>query len=270
MYSARDKLVNTFATYFRLPQAERTNAAWFVSIAEAEMRDIGLDERDLGRAHMLQHWAINGNMHKVTFWIMAHLLHRPALLETIKEETAPGVVDDAPNIPYLLESCPRLEAVYHEVLRLQMSNSLMRHVTVPTSIGGKILQENRNVLMPYRLLHYDKEVWGANASSFDPDRFLLRKELARDPNYRPFGGGQHMCPGRFVAKQAIFAFVALTFSRFEMCLQCDEKAGSQELDDEWACNRRFPRAEDLKPGLATLGPREGDDVLVRCSPRIRV
>ena len=214
--------------------------------------------------------SINGNMHKVSFWIMAHLLHRPALLETIREETAPGVVDDAPNIPYLLESCPRLEAVYHEVLRLQMSNSLMRHVTVPTSIGGKILQKNRNVLMPYRLLHYDKEVWGANASSFDPDRFLLRKELARDPNYRPFGGGQHMCPGRFVAKQAIFAFVALTFSRFEMCLQCDEKAGSQELDDEWACNRRFPRAEDLKPGLATLGPREGDDVLVRCSPRIKV
>ena len=57
MYSARDKLVNTFATYFRLPQAERTNAAWFVPIAEAEMRDIGLDEHDLGRAHMLQHWA---------------------------------------------------------------------------------------------------------------------------------------------------------------------------------------------------------------------
>ena len=57
MYSARDKLVDAFTTYFRVPQAERTDAAWFVSIAEAEMRDIGLDESDLGRAHMLQHWA---------------------------------------------------------------------------------------------------------------------------------------------------------------------------------------------------------------------
>ena len=57
MYFARDKLVDAFAAYFRIPQAERTDAAWFVPIAEAEMRDIGLDESDLGRAHMLQHWA---------------------------------------------------------------------------------------------------------------------------------------------------------------------------------------------------------------------
>lgn len=57
MYNARDKLVDAFTAYFRLPQAERAETAWFVPIAEAEMRDIGLGERDLGRAHMLQHWA---------------------------------------------------------------------------------------------------------------------------------------------------------------------------------------------------------------------
>lgn len=61
MYCARDTLVNAFAAYFRLPQAERADAAWFVPIAEAEMRDIGLDETDLGRAHMLQHWAYVNN-----------------------------------------------------------------------------------------------------------------------------------------------------------------------------------------------------------------
>jgi len=215
--------------------------------------------------------SINGNMHKVTFWIMAHLLHRPALLETIREETAPGIVDDFPNIPYLLEHCPRLEAIYHEILRLQMSNSLMRHVAAPTRIGDKVLQGDRNVLMPYRLLHYDQEVWGANASIFDPDRFLHRKELARDPNYRPFGGGQHMCPGRFMAKQAIFTFVALTLSRFDVCLQNDGKVDrARSNSNEGGCNHRFPRAEDLKPGLATLGPREGDDVLMRCSLRTKV
>ena len=98
------------------------------------MKDIGLDESDLGRAHMLQHWAyvdrslfsshtpdpqltqsvisgldrhavlrcslsINGNMHEVTFWIMAHILYNPTLLETIREERAPGIVENAPDIP---------------------------------------------------------------------------------------------------------------------------------------------------------------------------
>ena len=57
MYQARDKLVNAFATYFKLPQADRTDVAWFVPTAEAEMRDIGLEEPELGRAHMLQYWA---------------------------------------------------------------------------------------------------------------------------------------------------------------------------------------------------------------------
>lgn len=57
MYSARDRLVAAFTAYFELPQNKRTDVAWFVPIAEAEMRDIGLSEIDLGRAHMLQHWA---------------------------------------------------------------------------------------------------------------------------------------------------------------------------------------------------------------------
>ncbi|KAL8824243.1 MAG: hypothetical protein Q9191_005191 [Dirinaria sp. TL-2023a] len=262
MYQARDKLVNAFTAYFKLAQAERKDVAWFVPTAEAEMRDIGLDESDLGRAHMLQHWALNGNMPKVSFWIMAHLLHDPALLEAVRDETAPGVVDDSPKIPYLLDNCPRLEAVYHEVLRLQMSNSLMRQVIKPTRIGGKVLQENRNVLIPYRVLHYDQQVWGANAATFDANRFLGRKRLARDPNYRPFGGGQHMCPGRFLAKQAIFAFVALTLSRYELCIQSHGRDGRSQ--------HNFPRVEDFKPGLGTLGPRKGDDVIVRCTLRAQV
>ena len=57
MYLARDRLVDAFTAYFRLPQVERADVAWFIPVAEAEMRDIGLDHHDLGRAHMLQHWA---------------------------------------------------------------------------------------------------------------------------------------------------------------------------------------------------------------------
>lgn len=58
MYLARDRLIDVFTDYFKLPQSERADAtSWFVPTAEAEMRDIGLTDRDLGRAHMLQHWA---------------------------------------------------------------------------------------------------------------------------------------------------------------------------------------------------------------------
>ena len=202
---------------------------------------------------------------------MAYLLHTPALLEAIRDETARGIIDDTPDIPYLVEHCPRLEAIFHEVLRVYTSNSLMRHVTAPTRIGGKLLQKGRNVMVPYRLLHYDQSVWGNDVSAFDPERFLHHKGLARGPSFKPFGGGQHLCPGRFLAKQAIFAFVALALSRFDLCLDGDDGGddGSRAGAAGVGLKQAFPRPGNLKPGLATLGPREGDDVFVCCKLRAK-
>ncbi|KAL8784501.1 MAG: hypothetical protein Q9213_003938 [Squamulea squamosa] len=268
MYRARDRLIEAFTRYFSLPKSQRSDAAWFIPRAEAEMRDIGLDDRDLGRAHMLQNWAINGNMHKVTFWILAHLLHKRTLLDAIRHEMSLGVVDGSVDVGYLVESCPQLDSVYHEVLRLYMSNSLMRHVTSPTKIGGKTFREGGLVLVPYRLLHLNPHVWGANAAAFDADRFLHNKDLTRSPSYRPFGGGQHLCPGRYLAKRAIYTFIAVVLARFEIKLDETTSADSQGvIGKDPKVKQEFPHAEDLKPGLATLGPRDGEDVLFCCSLR---
>ena len=57
MYASRDQLIGAFTKYFSIAKADRTNTNWFVSTAEAELRDIGLDDCDVGRVHMLQHWA---------------------------------------------------------------------------------------------------------------------------------------------------------------------------------------------------------------------
>lgn len=57
MYAAKDQLVNAFAAYFSLPNGERTDANYFVKTAEEELRDIGFNDHDLGKVHMLQHWA---------------------------------------------------------------------------------------------------------------------------------------------------------------------------------------------------------------------
>ncbi|KAL8767545.1 MAG: hypothetical protein Q9209_005962 [Squamulea sp. 1 TL-2023] len=268
MYRTRDRLIEAFTRYFSLPKSQRSDTAWFIPRAEAEMRDIGLDDRDLGRAHMLQNWAINGNMHKVTFWILAHLLHTRTLLDAIRQETSLGVVDGSVDVGYLVENCPQLDSVYHEVLRLYMSNSLMRHVTSPTKVGGKTFREGGLVLVPYRLLHLDPHVWGANAAAFDADRFLHNNDLTRNPSYRPFGGGQHLCPGRYLAKRAIYTFIAVVLARFEIRLDETTSALSPDgIGKDQRVKQKFPRAENLKPGLATLGPRDGEDVLLCCSPR---
>lgn len=211
------------------------------------------------------HRSVNGNVHKVTFWLLAYLLHTPGLLEVIREETAPGVVDNAPDVHYLTEKCPRLEAIFLEVLRLKMSSSLMRYVTSPTLIGGKWLQPGHNVMVPYRQLHLDKDVWGDNAADFGPERFLHQKDLARSSSYRPFGGGEHLCPGRFLARHAVFSFVALVLARYDVELATVGKDGFNGVVKR--CRQTFPRADESKPGLGTLSPLAGDKVILRLSPR---
>jgi cytochrome P450 len=202
----------------------------------------------------------------VTFWVFAYLAHDAALLEAIRTETLPGVVNNSPDVPYLTGQCPRLEALYLEVLRLEMSSSLMRYVTEPTMIGGKLLREGNNVMVPYRQLHYSEDIWGENASAFDPERFLRKKGLSRSSSFRPFGGGQHLCPGRFLAKQAVFTFVALALSRFDVRLDTDSGMGETGGASK---NRvqRFPRADESKPGLGALAPVAGDGVILRLKPR---
>ena len=198
---------------------------------------------------------INGNVHKVTFWILAYLAHNLELLESIRLETMPGINNDHPNVSYLTSQCPKLEAVFLEILRLKMSSSLMRYVTEPTMVGGKLLQKGNNVMVPYRQLHIDEDAWGSNASQFDSERFLRDKSLSRSPSYKPFGGGQHLCPGRFIARHAVFTFVALSLSRFDI-----------SLDTTMGC-QRFPRADESKPGLGCLAPLPEDGVTLRLRDR---
>ena len=57
MYAARTQLVDAFTAYFGQPKEKREDANYFVKAAEEELRDIAIDEHDIGKIHMLQHWA---------------------------------------------------------------------------------------------------------------------------------------------------------------------------------------------------------------------
>ena len=106
---------------------------------------------------------------------------------------------------------------------------------------------------PRQLLR-DEAVFGDNIDSFRPERFLENEELIKNRSYTPFGGGTRLCPGRFLAKGEVLAFVGLVISRFELRVAAEQK---------------FPKA-DLKngAGMGILAPVKGDDVLVDVSPRV--
>ena len=144
--------------------------------------------------------------------------------------------------------------MYNEVLRLTASSSSVRNVDATTELGGKLLRSGTKVLIPYRQLHFNRQVWGDDAADFEACRFLRNKEFARSPCFRPFGGGTTYCPGRFLEKREVLTFVALGICRFEVSLA--------EIGEENLSEHKFPGLEIWKPCLGIMGPVKGHDVIV--------
>jgi Cytochrome P450 len=107
------------------------------------------------------------------------------------------------------------------------------------------------IQIPCRQLHISEDIWGAAPTQFDTHGFLKSPDLAKSPNYCPIGGGQNLCPGRFVALRGIVAFVACLLLRFDVQLAQESPSGRSQA---------FPRADDLKPRISMVRPAKGDDV----------
>jgi cytochrome P450 len=210
--------------------------------------------------------SINGNAYKLCFWILAYALHDENLLASIRNEIDPVVNEGLTGLEYRLEHCARLDSIYNEVLRLTASSSSIRTVLSTTEIGGKQLRSGTKVLIPYRQLHFNEDIWGNDAKTFDPERFLKNKDLARNSSFRPFGGGTTYCPGRFLAKREVMTFVALLLYRFDIALATHPALPASK---DKATKPAFPRLEEQKPCLGIMGPAKGHDVCLKVRPTKR-
>lgn len=195
---------------------------------------------------------------------MVHILHDPSLMASIRAETGPAITGSTIDPSYLLENCPRLDAMYHEVLRISNAAASIRHVASPTEIGGKLLGSGTKVLMPYLQLHCNEDVWGSNANQYDPERFLKNYKLSRNSSYRPFGGGATYCPGRFMAKQEVFSFVTFALHRFEISLaQSPTKLGIGSPSEG------IPKFDNRTPCMGIMGTPKGKDVIINIKKTLR-
>ena len=66
-----------------------------------------------------------------------------------------------------------------------------------------------------------------------------------------------LCPGRKIAKEQVFALIAILFHRFDVTL-------SPEMRTE------FPRLDVSTPALGVTGPAKGMDVFLDVRERARI
>jgi hypothetical protein len=67
-----------------------------------------------------------------------------------------------------------------------------------------------------------------------------------------------LCPGRFLAREAAFTFLATILLRYEASVAAEGKDGLPQ---------KFPRVNDSKPGFGALTPVPGDDVVLKLRMR---
>ncbi|KAL8918023.1 MAG: hypothetical protein Q9208_007621 [Pyrenodesmia sp. 3 TL-2023] len=227
MYSAKDQLVKALALYFDAPKGNKASAAWATKYMEQEMRYLGFDSKQMAKLMMPQYWE-----HQVDQQIDAVF------------------VDDSVDVQTLEKSCPRVDGLWIEVLRMTVSTSSVRYVTEDVTIGGKRHTNGNVVINPRRQLHFDESVFGKSPLVFDPARFLTKNNLEQSRSWKPFGRGIYMYPGRFIAKRTTCMFIALVLRR---------------LDIKLAYPQRFPKGHDKTLDLGVFAP---DQDLILCLTRM--
>ncbi|KAL2038879.1 hypothetical protein N7G274_008401 [Stereocaulon virgatum] len=204
----------------------------------------------------LTHYRANSNEYNISFWVLSHLLFEDTLLELVRAETEAAWSSGTLDVKYLCANSPNLDAIFCEALRLNGGAMVSRKVLAPTTISGRVLQPGHSIIIPSRQLHKNEDVWGADVNDFDAFRFAKKKSLARHSSYRPFGGGVTYCPGRVLAKEEVFGFVAIILHRYNIKLA--QPGGCQK-------KQTFPRLDDSTPALGITGPVKSMDVVIEMS-----
>lgn len=159
------------------------------------------------------------------------------------------------DVDYLTSNCPKLDAIFNETLRQRTNTFGWRVVKEKTTIRGKELLPGVPVVVPLRILHGSEKAWGATVDMFDPSRFIRKKTLARQPFYRPFASGPTYCPGRVLAKQETYAFLATLLHKFDVQLL-------PALGGFFHRKQGFPYMETGRPPTGVKGPMPGMDLYV--------
>ena len=187
--------------------------------------------------------------------MLSYILFTPGLINRLRTESSPAYQNGEIDVDYVMTQCPLLESVYHETLRLCNGALSARKTIAPTHLRDKVLKSNSTIIIPFRQLHHDQEVFGSNSARFDPERFLKDKSLTTSWSFRPFGGGINFCPGRFLAKTEMMTFIALAVNRFDISLP-------------QGYVQQFPKLDTTTPALGVNGGEKGQDLIIDLKVRV--
>lgn len=213
----------------------------------------GISPVDHARLEMAIAIGFNSNASVTSFWVINNIFANATLLEQIREEIYENAFE-APATIYssrIRDKCPLINSVWRETMRLIAPMTSARVVLEDTILADTYLLRKGSVIqIAGAAVHFDENIWGPDAASFNPRRFINNwngnktgvpidsKASAIHPAaYRCFGGGTSLCPGRHFAQMEITSLAAVLAMGYDYePLQGKEKVAWDPPRDE----KRFP------------------------------
>ncbi|KAF5386558.1 hypothetical protein D9615_001586 [Tricholomella constricta] len=177
-------------------------------------------------------WGSHSNHMRTTFWVMAYILTDKHVFRRIHAEIRIALAEKFSDINAFLNMDPGtldgpdfnlLTSTVTEVLRLTALPGSFREVLQDTVIAGDdgesiFVQKGEFVTADVRGMHLDPTIYD-DPETFKADRFLTEAGVYQYPNektFSVFGGGSHLCKGRYYAIHSIRVFVILCFHLFDI------------------------------------------------------
>ncbi|KAI1205125.1 cytochrome P450 [Annulohypoxylon truncatum] len=191
-----------------------------------------------------------------TFWIILQSLRDPALLEQLRTEASECINRDGTKVDMAkLTAQPLLQSMYAELLRLYIARAVSRIAEYEDiKVAGYSIPKDSYLVMFSRSLAFDEQSWVQAGRAirkplreFDAERFLVdpdwrRPGFANETNaekahgkestansserrfsmdgllgvWIPYGGDDHICPGRYFAKHEILLAFAVLLTKFDI------------------------------------------------------
>jgi cytochrome P450 len=230
-FQARENVYNYLKSYLADPAAVANASQLVISHMNSFEQKPEVNELDNKASYFMGIlFASASNVVPAAFWIVAHTLATPGMIEKVRAIIAENydAVSDTFNWEPLFAN-ENLKSLISETLRLHSNITNARLVTEDTEmvIGPnkekKVVKKGEVLLLVSDLVHWDPAVY-PEPEKWIPERFLPEnagKLILAEKNWKayvPWGGGLHMCSGRFFAMNEMVVQLTLMLWYFDITL----------------------------------------------------
>ncbi|KAL8949399.1 MAG: hypothetical protein Q9222_004482, partial [Ikaeria aurantiellina] len=156
--------------------------------------------------------------------ILYHLMRSPAAYEKLTLEVDDALANGHMSVPMAYSEAtklPYLRACINEGMRLHPSVGLTMPRLVPpggATISGFHFPEGYRIGLNGAVVHRDKTVFGSDADSFNPDRWIEGDFARMEKAMIQFGAGSRTCIGKNISLSQIYKLIPQIMSSFRIRL----------------------------------------------------